>query len=115
MTRCSHDALQSFLSDVRSVVYGSNTKDRRTVRAYSTEDRIARVIAQNIAPTNPEVAETITRAWSNDLGDETGEKRLLRTYSIDRFYEIVTEVASDLLSPQQYAEFMRRLTERIRN
>lgn len=110
-----HAGLHEFLNEVRSSVYGSNTRERRTVRAFEAEERLVRVVANQIAPNSPEVAETITQVWTKDLEDESGEKRLLRTYSVDRFYEIVTEVASEMLAPQQFAEFMRRLTERIRS
>jgi hypothetical protein len=33
--------------------------------------------------------------------------------SIVEFYEIVVDVAAEILSPQQLAKFLRRLTERI--
>jgi hypothetical protein len=109
-----HDHLAQLIKRVRSKIYGAGSKTRRTAQAKKVEKNIIGVAGREIAKVAPEAAQKMKAAWENATKDDIGEKRLLRKFTVDELYEIVVEVAEEILSPSQLDKFLDRLTERLR-
>ena len=109
-----HEHLSDLIKDVRMKIYSAGSSARRTQQAREVEKRIVTVATKEIARRAPSAARKVKKAWKDATTDETGRKRLLRKYTVDQLYELVVEVAEELLNPKQLGEFITRLTDRLR-
>jgi hypothetical protein len=109
-----HEHLSDLIKDVRMKIYSAGSGARRTEQAREVEKRIMTVATKEIASKAPGAARKVKKAWEDATTDKTGQKRLLRKYTVDQLYELVMEVAEKLLNPKQLGEFITRLTDRLR-
>ena len=88
-----------------------------TLRGYmkkEVEKKIISLATQRIAKVAPESAKDVRNAWVESNFDEVGQKKLLQKFTVDELYEIVVDVAREILSPELLNEFIKRLTYRLR-
>jgi hypothetical protein len=109
-----HKHVADLIKRVRSEIYGSGTQIRRAERAKKVEEKIIGVATRQIAEVAPVAAKEVRKTWVDATSDEVGQKRLLRKFSVDQLYELVVEVAKEILTQEQLNEFLSRLTERLR-
>ena len=109
-----HNYLASLIKRVRAEIYSVRSKTRRAERASEVEKKIISLATQRIAKVAPESAKDVRNAWVESNFDEVGQKKLLRKFTVDELYEIVVDVAREILSPKLLNEFIKRLTSRLR-
>ena len=109
-----HNYLSDLLKRVRTEIYGSRSIIRKKKRAKEVEKKIVRIATHEIAKVAPESAKEIEKAWIDSTSDESVQKKILRKFTVDQFYEIVVEVAKEVLPPKFVNEFIKRLTDRLR-
>lgn len=120
-----HKELESFVSEVRSKLYSKPASDRRGRQAKSQAETISRIIEEESKGLPPAARKRITSAWRPQPGDgQSGstrqaanrrlEQQLVKKYSLADIYEVVVEVASDVLPPAERRRFLEALTERLR-
>lgn len=114
LQKAVHEHVDQLISRVRNEIYGSGSRARRAKRAERMEKKIITVASEEIAEVAPSAAEKVRQAWTNARDDESGQKTLLRKYSVDELYELVVEVADEVLSQRELDRFLSRLTERLR-
>lgn len=104
-----HRFLTKFIQRVRSEIYGERSNERKATQAREME----RQIQKQIAKVSPK-AKTNIEAWKGASKNEHGKKLLLQKFSIDELYEVVIEVAQNVLTPNQLRNFISTLTERLK-
>jgi vacuolar-type H+-ATPase subunit H len=109
-----HKYMENLIKRVRDEIYGTGSKTRKTERAKAVEKRIISIATQEITKVAPAAAKQVQRLWTNATDDESGQKKLLRKFTVDELYSLVIEVAEEVLSPEQLNDFLVRLTERLR-
>jgi hypothetical protein len=102
-----HSALRHVFSAARSRVYEKGNRQRKTARAATALQAIAG--AATAAGLSDALAREMVDAWSS----QKTRKRLLKKYSIADIYEAVLETSAEILTSEQAAKFIRRLTERL--
>ncbi len=113
LQRAVHDHLQGLIKRVRAEIYGSRSQARRKQRARMVERRIVDVASQEITAVDPVAALHVKEAWQDATQDQAGQKKLLRTLAVDELYRLVIDVAEEILTKEQLAEFLTRLTDRL--
>jgi hypothetical protein len=106
-----HQELRSIFSQVRTRIYEATSKGKKAVRASESSRAIVEVTQASSQIDKPTV-RAIASAW-RQTDDPKVQKALLRKYSTDELYAILLEVALEVLTSKQRAEFLRRLTERL--
>jgi hypothetical protein len=108
-----HKKLESFIARVRSELYASGRASRQTEKARDVEKRVARVVSQALSNQKPAVVRKLQESWQKAISDEARKKSLLQKYTVDELYEIVLDVAKDILSEKQLEAFVTQLTYRL--
>lgn len=109
-----HNHISSLIKQVRNEIFQVQSQTRKTKHAKEVEDKIINVVKQEIAQVSPDSIRTLRKAWEGSADNELLQKKILRKFTVDQLYEIVIEVAKDVLSPKLLVEFINRLTERLR-
>lgn len=107
-----HVELRAVISEARKRLYESGNVARRRSRATAAVSTLRNLVRREIAPTNPNAAEAIDKTLRT--AERHPESTLLsRRMTVGDFYEIVVDVARETLSPRDFGEFLKRLTERL--
>ncbi len=114
LQRAVHEHLDKLIKRVRHEIYSTGSEIRRAVIAKKIEEKIINIATQEIADIAPTVAKEMVTAWSDATSDQIGQKKLLHKYTVDELYELVIEVAKEVLTSDQLNNFLTRLTERLR-
>lgn len=109
-----HAELREVFSQVRSRIYEVGSQSRKDARATEALQYISTLTHSDELGLDKAAIREIGDAWRASKKDTRIRKALLQSYSVPDFYKIVIEVAKTVLSPKQRAEFLRRLTERLR-
>ena len=110
-----HERLRVFLGTVRERLYAEPAAERRAESVREEARRISRLIASTEVSLSPKTRREISSAWrraSRSGADSAG--RLARKISVSELYELVTEVAKEVLSPSDANRFLVALTRRLR-
>ena len=108
-----HAFLSVFLKDVRRELYGAGATERRVQRAKGELRRI-KEITEGRTLSAPAEMRAVSERWREDAATDVGARRLTKKYSVSELYDIVLEVADEVLPKQMLARFIGRLTERLR-
>lgn len=108
-----HSFLSAFLKEVRMVLYGAGAAERKTKRASRELQRIKQVATEQLSDV-PAALQNVSDAWHDDRGAPGDAPSLTAKYSVSELYAIVIEVAQDLLPRPLLADFLKRLTHRLR-
>lgn len=108
-----HDYLDKLIKRVKSEIYKVGSQERQVVKAEKIKRKILEITSQEIAKFDKAVASEIRKAWNISTDDLGNQKRFLRKYSVDELYEIVIEIAKEVMTPSQLQRFMKQLTERL--
>ncbi len=109
-----HNHLEELIKRMRKEIYGAGSDERNESRAQIIKSKIMALANYEITQISPEAAEYISSLWEDALEDKSGQKRLLKKYSVDQLYSIVLEVASESMSNEQFQQFVKLLTEKLR-
>lgn len=108
-----HEQFNSFSKKVRNQIYGESSTQRKAVKAETVKRKINEVIEDDINELTPQVTKVISEAWQLSSSDTRSQKNILKRYTVSDFYEIVIEVAKDILSEDQFGLFIEKLTKRL--
>ena len=108
-----HEGLAGFASDVRRRLYGSGAAQRTRQRAKTEQRRIEDTVEAWSGAVGPQAARHIVSLWEDAAKSPDAQRQLLRRYSVSELYDVVLEVAQDLLDPAQFKRFARALAERL--
>ncbi len=108
-----HEHLSGLLRDVRAKLYGERSRVRKQERAKTTINSIAQVADETVAAIGPRAAAEMKQLWTQVAQENKGVDRILRKFSVVDLYKITTEVAEEILTPEQMREFVKRLTARL--
>lgn len=108
-----HEELRHVFSEVRSRIYEAGSQDRKEAKASDALQRITLLMRSEASGLDKGTIQEIGDTWKKCRQDVRVRKVLLRKHSVPEFYQIVLEVAKEILTSKQLREFLRRLTERL--
>lgn len=114
LQRAVHRHMENLIKRIREEIYGAGSKIRNEERAKVVEEKLINVATKEVTNIAPSAARQMKRVWTDATGDEIGQKRLLRKFTVDELYVLILEVAKEILSPEQLEDFLKHLTERLR-
>ncbi len=108
-----HDHLSKVIKTARSKLYEKGSAVRKQEQAERVVESFETFASEQLAPIDKGMARQVVAGWRR--AQETGDIRsqLLRKFNVVELYEVVVDVARDLLKPAELAEFLKRLTKRI--
>ena len=109
-----HEHISELIKRVRNEIYGERSKAQQASKAQDIVQKISDVADKQIADVSPKAASAIKKSWSDTAREKPNQKQLLKKFPVNQFYEIVVEVAKDVLNQRQLEEFLSRLTERLK-
>jgi hypothetical protein len=101
-----HREFEKFMTRVRKEMYGRGADDRKEARL--ADQRAALSETLSATPISAQNVDQILRTW-----DERPTSRLLRKFTVAELYEVIAEIAADVLEPGDYRRFMTALTTRL--
>jgi hypothetical protein len=107
-----HAELRAVIADARKRLYEAGSTERQRSKAVTTISQLREVIRRDVAPNSPSVAAELDKSLRLPSGDRDSSM-FARRVSVVEFYELVIEVARETLPPRLFADFVRRLTERL--
>jgi len=113
LQRALHAELRAVISDARKRLYESGSVARRQKRAATAVSQLREVVRKKVGPTDARVAAALDRSLRSASG-QAESSILSRRVGVAEFYSIVVDVARETLPPHLFAEFMKRLTERLK-
>lgn len=108
-----HTELRKVLAAARSDIYQAGSKQRRKQKAERTAKEIYDVLEEELQAASPKTAHQLASAWTSFAKQDESERALLRKYTVSELYQIVIEVAEDVLSRDDLDNFLRALTDRL--
>ena len=114
LQRAIHEYIPELIRRVRNEIYGERSKEQQASKAQDIVQKISDVADKQIADVSPKAAGAIKKSWSAAAKGEPNQKQLLKRFPVHSLYEIVVEVAKDVLNQRQLEEFLSRLTERLK-
>lgn len=114
LQRAIHRHLTRVISEARETLYDAGNDERRKEKAAASVEHLRRFAASAMEPVNPDAAKDLLIAWTRPRAPGSrSAKALLRRFSVVELYEIVLDVAKDILTPDQLRQFVKRLTARL--
>jgi len=113
LQRAIHSELRSVISEARKRLYETGNVERRKTKAATAMSQMREVVRRDVAPTNAAVAADLDRTLRAAERHVAEKSPFARRLTVADFYEIVVEVARETLPGRAFAEFMKRLTERL--
>lgn len=108
-----HFRLEDVIKRIRSEIYTVGSDERNIERAENIKKQILKISNQEMATYSAIAAERLNEAWADLSLDRSGQKKLLKKYTVDTLYSMIIDTARETLTPQQFAEFLDNLTERL--
>lgn len=108
-----HSYLDKLIRRVKSEIYNVGSQERQIDKAEKVKKKILE-ITEEVSKIDKSIATDIKKAWNVSTEDVSNQKKFLRKYSVDEFYEVVLEVAREVMTPVQLQKFIEQLTERLR-
>lgn len=109
-----HAEFRKFLYEVRTQLYALRSSEKRTHDAEKESARIKAVVSSTDLGLPSATIAHVEDVWATPaVEDKRGTGRLLRKRSVAEVYEIVLELARDLLAPDDFDEFVQELTDRL--
>lgn len=110
-----HSHVDKLLKRVRSDIYGSGTKERKKIKAEKITQKVREITDKSSSKIDKKTKAIIKEAWSIEKSTEKNQKNVLKKYTIDELYEVILDVASEVLDESQFNIFIRELTKRLNN
>jgi hypothetical protein len=109
-----HNFLELFIKEVRNEIYLRGSDSRRIKRIQNIKRGISLVASEDTSEFSKPTAIFLDKAWRDASHNPIIQKKLLRRFTIDEFYQIVVEAAKEVLTPAQLERFVKALTSRLR-
>lgn len=109
-----HEHIAKFIKKVRDEIYKTKSEQRNLTKAKDVEDKIVIVADKEIAKVAPLAAQKMKNVWKESNTGLEDRKKILRKFTVDEIYQIVIDVAKDVLNKDQLEKFVTELTERLR-
>jgi hypothetical protein len=109
-----HQELERFLHSVRIRLYTEPTAEKRKLTARREAQQIATTVKRAPTQLSPAAKASVEREWLRDPDDPSAIRAVLRKYSVAEIYELVVDIAQDILSPRDAQRFLLEMTRRLR-
>jgi len=107
-----HKELRKVLSKAQKIIY--NAPERKRKRAIDSIEEINTIIKEREKTIPTKTQNFIKKKWNKSEVDKSGfNKSLLKKYTVPQLYNIVFEVANEVLNDDELDHFLRKLTERL--
>ena len=113
LQRNLHNDLSDFISRVRNEIYGSGSEKRAGQRAQSIRHHLDLLEESRQDENTREVLRELSTDWEAARDDDRLRKRILRKYTVDELYEVILEVAEQLLDQSTLRAFVKGITKRL--
>jgi hypothetical protein len=107
-----HEYLDTFFARVRKELYSEPARERNTKRTRSEIAGLTKALTDSTA-IGSATRRQVLSDWKAAETDRGGARRLLRRYSVSELYEIVLDVARDVLDRKDAERFIQALSERM--
>jgi hypothetical protein len=107
-----HTELRSIFSRTRDEIYESGSEERKVTKALSVSESVTQVIHAPAWDLDPSSKREMTRSFNPSRG-EKARNLLTKKFTLPEVLSIIIEVATEVLSSKQRAEFLRKITERL--
>ena len=109
-----HAHLAKVISRAREELYDAGSDQRKQQKAEAAVEELRQFARTRMQPVDATAARDLVAAWTRPArGPSGGDKALLKKFTVVQLYELVLEVAQEILTPAQVRQFVKRLTERI--
>lgn len=109
-----HAHLRTVIARARHRLYEAQNVKRKELKASGALQSVNKVITESLEGVDRDLAAHLVRSWKRVAHEAKGTpKSLLRRYDVAELYEIVMEVAAEILDARDLKQFARRLTERL--
>jgi hypothetical protein len=108
-----HKHLKTVLGRARTEIYEAGNTERKTKRLSETKEAVASLASKTVAPVAPDVARQLEKSiQAIDVVPAT-RKAFEKKYAVTEIYGVLIDIAKDILTEEQLAKLLQRLTERI--
>ena len=108
-----HNELSGVIKQAREDLYQAQSRSRKAEKTASHLERLAELSERHEEAIGSRTTDDVTRRWQNAVDDCTLQRRLLQKYDVVEIYDLVLEVAAELLEPEDLERFIERLTTRL--
>lgn len=108
-----HKHLRSVLYQARTKLYDVGSTERKEKRTRDNAEALEAFAKEVLEPIAPTAAHNLRRSIKKAVSSPTTQKKLQHKFALTEFYETVVDVAEEVLTPEQLALFLERLTERL--
>jgi hypothetical protein len=113
LQKAIHEKLAEILAQIRSSLYLAENRQRRKQKAEETVDEVKSLITATRQDIGPQAARNIKKIWDEAGNEDEARQRILQKLSVVEVYELVMDVARQVLTPAQAARFLEELTRRL--
>ena len=108
-----HNELREVFRSARSRIYQAGNFERRRERV-EREVAAVRRTAEEYAPViGRRETRKLIEPWVEAVRSDPVDRAVLKKYTVSEFYNVVLDVAKDILSKKQLVEFLTRLNEKL--
>lgn len=109
-----HEKLREVIAAARDRLYKKGSEQRATQRARDAASELAEVASARLSTVDRALSREVTNAWQPRVVQGRGARRMLvRKFSVAELYDVVLEVAREVLDDRLFTKFVRRLTKRL--
>lgn len=113
LQKAVHDALADVLASARDKLYQERSDRRNVVKAKEAIRRVANTVSSLSDTIGTAAVQSINSAWREVASQPAGRREILQRFSVADLYELVIEVAQEVLPPRQFSRFLTELTHRL--
>ena len=113
LQKAVHDTLADVLASARDTLYQERSNRRNVLKADEAIRRVTHTVSGLSDTIGKDAVRSITTAWREMARQPTGKKEMLQKFSVADLYELIIEVAQEILPPRQFSRFLTELTRRL--
>jgi hypothetical protein len=101
------------LSEARKKIYETSKNERRAESANRSLEKIISTIRERVKPVSAQSAGALTAEWRTGAKKKGWEKTVLKKYTVADLYQLVVEVATEVLPRGALEKFLKGLSDRL--
>lgn len=114
LQRAVHQQLAKVVKSARDQLYSAGNKERKEQKQEAAIEELREFAVSRLQPIDRTAAQQVVKSWASETATKDGPAKILRKYSVVQLYDLVLEVAQEVLTPDQLRRFVKLLTDRIR-
>lgn len=109
-----HRSLSRFFARARKELYAEPAAERRENRVSTEVEKIESVLKDAKSNIDITTRRQVLRRWQTATRTRADSRALLRKFTVSELYDLVIDVANEVLPPDEAARFVQSLTTRLR-